>query len=140
MKKKTFRGFTLIECIVAMAILAISSLLLVQAYTQLMKVTNMNNTISMSIADQMADAEANGDAKSKLISGTAISSNTFNSSEGRKFTIQKLDASGNVVTTYATNVDVYCVRPYKNHTQYAQSVSESDYANGADIRYIYFHR
>lgn len=137
MKKSKIRGFTLVECIVAMAILGISSLLIVQAYTQLMKVTTMNNTLSTSIADQMADAEAKADGNAKLISGTAISSNTYSSSEGKTFTLKKLDDSGNAVQTYVTNVDVYCVRPYDQHVQVADATAKGD---GTDVRYIYFHR
>lgn len=136
--KKSLSGFTLIECLVALAILGIASLLLVQAYTQLMKVTSMNSTISNSIANQMADAENPSSAESgtnKVTKLTTSSRETFtitptfyNSSNG-KFDVTEDDLS--------ISVDVYVVNPYKNDSTDSQ-VTTGD-SSGTDVRYLYFH-
>lgn len=136
--KKSLSGFTLIECLVALAILGIASLLLVQAYTQLMKVTSMNSTISNSIANQMADAENPTSAESgtnKVTKLTTSSRETFtitptfyNSSNG-KFDVTEDDLS--------ISVDVYVVNPYKNDSTDSQ-VTTGD-SSGTDVRYLYFH-
>ncbi len=128
---KKMKGFTLIECIVAIAVLGVSSVLLCQGFAQLMKVTNENNTMSMSIAEQMSDAESQRDGSATMLS-TPVNSDTYNSSEGRTFKMEKEGSS----TVYTTNVEVYCVNPYETKgTQNASSTKD-----GTDIRYIYFHR
>ncbi len=128
--KRKVKGFTLIECLVALAVLGVASLLLVQAYTQLMRVTNLNNTVATSIADQMRDAETgkNDDVTSKRISGTAVT-DTYNASAGRDFILVRSDGKQLV-----TNVDVRCVYPYENHTQ-----TNSPTKEGTDVRFIYFY-
>ena len=56
--KRKLKGFTLIECLIALLVLAVSSLLLVQAYTQLVTATQENYTMYNSIGRQMSDAES----------------------------------------------------------------------------------
>lgn len=138
MKKKKLRGFTLIECIIAMMILGVASLLIVQSYVQLMNITNMNNTISESIANQMADAEARADGNTKMISPD-INKATYDSSQGMTFTITKCKDNDltkeDTNAKYVTNVEVYCVYPYEYGSQ-----KSSPSKSGTDVRYIYFHR
>lgn len=154
--KRKIKGFTLIECLVALAVLGVSSLLLVQAYTQLMKMTNLNHAVYTSIADQMADVEKSNTANAKELSPTIPSgSKTYSSSEGRTLKIEKvkvdLDASGEISRDsdgfasytkdgnkeFITNVSVYASNAYVNHN--VQSAEERD-KQGTDVRYIYFHR
>lgn len=57
MKSKKLKGFTLIECIVAMAILGIASLLMVQIYGTVAKMNRENNRMNNSLEKQMEYAE-----------------------------------------------------------------------------------
>ncbi|MGN0691535.1 MAG: type II secretion system protein [Oscillospiraceae bacterium] len=57
MKSKRLKGFTLIECIVAMAIIGITSLLMVQVYGTVAKMNQDNNRINNSLEAQMKYAE-----------------------------------------------------------------------------------
>ncbi|MBQ7990018.1 MAG: prepilin-type N-terminal cleavage/methylation domain-containing protein [Oscillospiraceae bacterium] len=144
------KGFTLIECLVALLILGVSSLLLVQGYTQLMKMTKKNNTRYLSVAEQMANAESKNDddeTYAKILTGTKITGDTYSSSEGRTFTIQKAKKTGtdsystSGVTgggTYKINVNVYATNAYEYKN--VQDKDIADTSRGTDTRYIYFHR
>lgn len=57
MKTKKLRGFTLIECIVAMALIGITSLLMVQVYGTVAKMNRDNNRINNSLEKQMEFVE-----------------------------------------------------------------------------------
>lgn len=55
--KKSFRGFTLIECLIALAILGIASLVMAQIYADVSR-TNMNNhNVNTSLSYQMKVVE-----------------------------------------------------------------------------------
>ncbi len=148
--KKRIKGFTLIECLVALAVLGVSSMLLVQAYTQLMKMTNLNHAVYTSIADQMADVEKSSTGNAKELSPTLNTANQYSNSEGRTLQIERVTKSVNASTgevtyatntskpyTYKTNVSVYATNAYVNHN--VQSAEERE-KQGTDVRYIYFHR
>ena len=142
--KKRIKGFTLIECLVALAILGVSSLLLVQAYTQLMKMTNLNHAVYTSIADQMADVEKSATGNAKQLSPALNTSNGYSSSEGRKLEIERVTKTATGYSNhptkhynYVTNVSVYATNAYVNHN--VQSPEERE-KQGTDVRYIYFHR
>lgn len=51
--KKTFKGFTLVECLVAMAILAIAGTLMAELYATVASRNNVNNFLNSSLANQM---------------------------------------------------------------------------------------
>lgn len=55
--KKNFKGFTLVECIVAMAILAVASLLIAQIYGAVSVRNRMNHLVNSSLVSQMAYVE-----------------------------------------------------------------------------------
>lgn len=55
--KKTFKGFTIVECLVAMAILAIASTLMASIYANVAKRNNANHFMNTSLANQMAYIE-----------------------------------------------------------------------------------
>lgn len=127
MKKRKIKGFTLIECIIALFILGLSSLLLVQAYSQLMKVTKMSNTANISISKQMDDAEKKTDANATKLTTTP-----------RKITVTTRQigtgtATSLNVTNYSFDVDSYQVKGKNLDGTDASSGSEAD-----SMRYIYF--
>ncbi len=55
--KNKFKGFTLVECIVALAILGIASLTMAQIYGSVAKVNKDNHEINTSISNQMKYVE-----------------------------------------------------------------------------------
>lgn len=55
--KKTFKGFTLVECLIAMAILAIAGTLMAEIYATVSKRNNANQFMNTSLANQMAYIE-----------------------------------------------------------------------------------
>ena len=148
------KAFTLVECLIAMFILGISSLLLCQGYTQLMRLTNKTNTINTSIGQQRANAElaaGTADSNSKLLrkddkvkvqlTVIGIDSNTddtkkevmnYSSREKRKFT-------GDFTKGYEGKMNVYEVTAYGYDAQGKGSndIGEDD-KDGADVRFIYF--
>lgn len=130
-KRKIARGFTLIECLVALAVLGIVSLLLVQSFTQLAYQTRVNSTLSNSIANQMSDAEDPGAAEAGTNKVTKITS----SPETFKLTPKYCD--GTTKSDVSIEVDVYAVNPYKNDAGDTQ-VTTGD-SSGTDVRYLYFH-
>ena len=74
--KKRFRGFTLVECIVAMAILGIASLLVAQIYAAVSTRNRMNQLVNASLVHQMQYVEkyTNSDVVS-IEFGTGASAN-----------------------------------------------------------------
>lgn len=55
--KKTFKGFTLIECIVALALLGVASLTMAQIYARVAANNRDNHLINTSLSNQMAYVE-----------------------------------------------------------------------------------
>lgn len=55
--KKTFRGFTLVEVIVAMAILAIASMVMALMYASISKSANQNNQLNDRMSEQQQYVE-----------------------------------------------------------------------------------
>lgn len=116
--KRTFKGFTLVECLIAMAILAIASTLMAGIYASVSERNKFNHFNNTSLANQMAYIEkyekaatlpiyyGGLDASKKTkkdpeIAGTRkpphehVGTNTGTSAYVQ---IQKLDSSGNLVT------------------------------------------
>ncbi len=61
--KKTLKGFTLIECLVALAILGIASLTMAQIYARVAARNNMNHLVNTSLAYQMKYVESYTDSE-----------------------------------------------------------------------------
>lgn len=57
MKTKMIKGFTLIECIIAMALIGVVSMLMVQVYGSVAKMNRNNNSINNSMEKQMEYVE-----------------------------------------------------------------------------------
>ncbi|MGN0638970.1 MAG: type II secretion system protein [Huintestinicola sp.] len=130
--KKRLKAFTLIECIIAMAILAVSSMLLVQAYSALASVSNKTSENNNSIYLQMQDAESPAAAEGKTDGVKPVKITT----DSTKKTFEIKTTIGGVEKKYTTKVDVYVVSPYGTD-DYQKSVSGSETTEYN--RYIYFH-
>lgn len=61
--KKTFKGFTLVECLIAMAILAIASTLMAEIYAVVSQRNNSNQFMNTSLSNQMKYIEQYIDAE-----------------------------------------------------------------------------
>lgn len=126
--KKHFKGFTLVECLIALAILGIASLVMAQIYANVSRINMSNHQVNTSLSYQMKLAEdatgtdsvsiyygdtANvpdshsdsqgGDCKIPSQSGTLTQSNYI------KISKIEVDGSGNESTTdyYEFPVDIY---------------------------------
>ena len=55
--RKSFKGFTLIECLVALAILGLASLTMAQIYASVSARNKMNHLVNTSLSNQMAYVE-----------------------------------------------------------------------------------
>lgn len=53
MKIKKFRGFTLVECIVALAILGVGALIMAQIYANVSRINMSNHNVNTSLSYQM---------------------------------------------------------------------------------------
>ena len=148
--RKKLKGFSLIECIIAMFILAMSSLLLVQAYTQLVTVTRENYTRYNSIGRQMADAEdytyGEGNNASRPKSDD-VQAKKIEEAKTLTFKTKYPDSDTTVVRTVNETVYVYVVSPFNMEGQQLPtgagqgSGGTADSAQGGtDSRYMYFHK
>ena len=127
LKNKHLKGFTLIECIIAMFILGISSLLLVQAYSQLMRVSSMSNEENISISKQMDDAERQNDSDADLVSTTQ-----------KDFIITKVKVGSKAEEPYSSADYTFKMEAYQVK---GKTISNTDAAAGSDadsMRYVYF--
>lgn len=61
--KKSFKGFTLVECIVALAILGVASLTMAQIYATVSLRNKNNHMINTSLSNQMAYVETYTDSE-----------------------------------------------------------------------------
>lgn len=133
--KKTFKGFTLVECLVAMAILAIAGTLMAEIYATVASRNNFNHFNNSSLSNQMKYIEQYTKSKtlpvyfgdsasysSAAAAGTTTkypphhSSNTKNT-EGRYVEITKLNSSGDKVddNTYSFPTDIYIMYSRDTH-------------------------
>lgn len=87
-KKKT-KGFTLIECIVALAILGIAAMVMAQIYASVSKINEQNHRINESLSQTVAEAEkqnANGNTSKVLNINTGSNAEvTFKCDNGHEY-------------------------------------------------------
>lgn len=142
MYKKNVKGFTLIECLVALAILGIASLVMVEIYANVSRINKNNHNINTSLSYQMkyVEEKTNSEAHQILYSGAAVAdpSNVPPASGGgvannNNYVSFKSSYSGN---TYSCGADIYILmsRKQSGSTDSAVSASEEkDY----NLRYRY---
>lgn len=128
LKMKRLKGFTLIECIIALFILGISSLLLVQAYGQLMKVTVSSNTENISISKQMADAERRNTAGAKKITVTMT----------KGFVVTKVKIGSEPEKTLDTSDYTFQVDAYQIQGRNVDGSIASEGSDADSMRYVIF--
>ena len=160
--KKTIRGFTLIECIVALAILGVASLTLAQIYANVAKRNRDNHLVNTSLSNQMEHVEkytksdvvpiyyGGADAADPEISASGTHmpphNSTSVSSNANYVTIERVtyDASAGTYTKVADEIYSFPVDIYVLKSRDANGKSSSDAAyTGAtednyNLRYKYF--
>lgn len=116
MKKKSLKGFTLVECIVAMAIMGIASLLMVQVYGTVAKMNSDNNRMNNSLEVQMKYAEDQITADGSDVKVTKIPSYGTGTTtvDPVKFTITnesrtRLGASSFKLKTETADIELYVI-------------------------------
>ena len=135
--KKRFRGFTLIECIVAMAILGIASLIIAQMYAAVSTRNKMNHLVNSSLSNQMAYVEKYTDSEAVSItySGTITTKPPHISNPSNNTNVVKIERTDNG-DLYSFPVDVYVLKSRDRHDNQLgndSGYSEEDY----NLRYKY---
>lgn len=129
-KHKKLKGMTLIECMIAIAILGVTGLIMVQVgsvVTKLMlntnHLTNKTNaeapTAKVQNANDVAETDASGNAVDVGVSQTitVTSGSASGTVQAKKYSTQKLvkDVDGNVPYEYQTNgdgdIEFYIIEP-----------------------------
>lgn len=127
LKKKQLKGFTLIECIIAMFILGISSLLLVQAYSQLMRVSAMSSNENISISKQMDAAENKTDSDADQLTTAK-----------KDFKVTKMQIGTGSVTSLTVSDYTFEVDSYQVNGKTVSGVTAPDGSDADTMRYVYF--
>ena len=145
--KKTFKGFTLVECLIAMAILAIAGTLMAEIYAVVSQRNNSNQFMNTSLANQMKYIEQYIDAETVPIyygNTTKTSDSEASTGSSTKYPphkktvttnynyvkVTKLKSDGvntEVNSTYSFPVDIYVM--YSRDTS-NRSSSDASYSQG----------
>lgn len=105
--RKIFKGFTLVECIIALAVLAIASLTMAQIYASVSKRNMTNQMLNASLSQQMAWVEQYEKAEAYEIaySGTVSTDPPHEAGSGQYV---KIESTYNSKTyEYSYPVDIY---------------------------------
>lgn len=147
--KKRFKGFTLVECLVALAVLGMASLTMAQIYSNVARKNKTNNLINTSLSNQMAYVERYTDSETITVAyGGAASTDPPHKTDAGGSTnyvkIQKvLPTDTSEENKYSFPVDVYLLRS-RNSKDEALNKQKSDMISGAaghvgpDSEYVYY--
>lgn len=110
--KKTFKGFTLVECLVAMAILAIAGTLMAGIYANVASRNNFNTFNNASLSNQMAYIEKYEKADTVKISNAHSGTNPPSGNNTGTNSYIKVKKG---TDSYAFPVDVYIMYSRDTH-------------------------
>lgn len=140
--KKTFKGFTLVECLVAMAILAIASTLMASIYANVASRNNFNHFNNTSLSNQMKYIEQYENAETVKIANTYSGTNPPHPTETNsgttayvKITKYKSDGISLESDSYSYPVDVYIM--YSRDTKNVGSSGKDENGNAATFSGVY---
>lgn len=132
------KGFTLIECIVALAILGVASLTMAQIYANVASRNRDNHLVNTSLSNQMAYVEKMTDTQAVQIAydGSASTAPPHSSTATRYVKIETTYDS--TTYTYSYPVDIYVLRS-RDHNDKASNdtgyVGETE--DNYNLRYKY---
>lgn len=136
--KKTFKGFTLVECLVAMAILAIAGTLMAGIYANVASRNNFNTFNNASLSNQMAYIEKYENANTVKITNTH-SGTTPPSGPNSGTTAYVKVKNSTTNLEYSFPVDIYIMYSRDTHNvgsnnaTYSSMYAEDDH----NLRYKY---
>lgn len=152
--KRKFKGFTLVECIVAIAILGVASLVMAQIYASVSVNNKMNHLVNTSLSNQMKYVEEAAGAESvelKFNNGGAYPSGSKTtpphklgsgtiSTYDNYVTVTKLDPSGAPTTDqYSYPVNIYVLKSRDRSNTALSSTGDAGYTEqDYNLRYKYF--
>ncbi len=151
--KKSFKGFTLIECLIALAVLGIASLTMAQIYANVANRNRTNHLVNTSLSNQMAYVERYTGAEAVAIyynnDGSNVSKpdpNATSSHEPPKksnsgthkdnyVTIVRVKSDGtnklDTDQTYSFPVDTYVL--YSRDSNNVNSIGKDENGNNVDF-------
>ena len=134
MKTKKIKGFTLVECIVAIAILSIGTLVMASIYACVAQINEKTHRANESLSQTIQRVETQSDKTTPIPGEVAVISKTANS----EVIYTKLDSSGNPSPTkYPMDSTVYV--SFSKDTKSHGNTYYSDTSNDPiDLRYKYF--
>jgi prepilin-type N-terminal cleavage/methylation domain-containing protein len=143
------RGFTLIECLVALAILGIGSLIMAEIYANVSSINRMNHQNNSSIAYQMQFVEKKTNTEAMQVKSGQTLPATIptegatppKSTDSTKSIIltRKDSTTGNVISVYSYAVDYYVLmsRDQNNNAAYKYNSSTGKWEKNTDYQTIY---
>ncbi|MBP1549058.1 MAG: prepilin-type N-terminal cleavage/methylation domain-containing protein [Oscillospiraceae bacterium] len=141
--KKTFKGFTLIECIVALAVLGVASLTLAQIYSSVALKNRENHIVNTSLSNQMAYVEKYTDSASTTLNFGGSTSGTpphKDSSSTNNYYVQIKSSYTGTSTyftysqnTYSYGVDVHVLKSRDSDDNVYDDAAD----NKQNLRYKY---
>lgn len=148
--KRKFKGFTLVECIVAIAILGVASLVMAQIYAAVSRNNKMNHLVNTSLSNQMKVVEEASGADSveiKFNNGASYTIKTPPHSglpSSNYVKVVKLDPTTNAPAVsgagvYSYPVDIYVLQSRDRKDQVLSATGDAGYTEqDYNLRYKYF--
>lgn len=137
--KKRFKGFTLVECIVALAILAIASLTMAEIYAVVAQRNKENHFTNTSLSNQMAYVEKyTGSAARKITTAYTSPAAPYPKPPhkgGGKSYVAITDSSGSEL--YSVPVDIYVLFSRDTHNQASTTESGGSYSANASYSGVF---
>lgn len=133
--KKRFKGFTLIECLVALAILGIASLTMAQIYASVAQRNRNNHIVNTSISNQMAYVERYTNSQAVPLyygSTTNVADNESKKTSTTKFPPHKKTASTNYNYVKLTKVKT-TADPLSDTFAATDRIADSTYSFPVDV-------
>lgn len=131
--KKTFKGFTLVECLISMAILAIAGALMAGIYSTVTTRNNFNTFNNSSLANQMAYIEKYEKANTVKITNVHSGNNPpdYANNSGTNAYVKITKGSD----SYTFPVDIYIM--YSRDTHNVGSNNKDEDGNNATYSTMY---
>ena len=148
--KRKFKGFTLVECLVALAILGIASMVMAQIYAGVSRNNKTNHLVNSSLSSQMKVVEEAAKADSveiKFNNGASYTSKTppHNGLPSSNYVkVVKLDPETNLPITagagvYSYPVDIYVLQSRNRQGNVIGADGDAGYTEkDYNLRYKYF--